>query len=87
MFHKPFGAPSEYKAIFLAIDFKDIYLFIAIILVLVVFVHFVYGYIRSSAQVRKAFDDKVLHPIKNIKNMLASDESFDAPKAHNNIDE
>lgn len=87
MFHKPFGAPSEYKAIFLAIDFKDIYLFMAVILVIVVFAHFVYGYMRSSAQVRKAFDDKVLHPIKNIKNMLASDESFDAPKAHNNIDE
>ena len=73
MFHKPFGAPSEYKAIFLAIDFKDIYLFMAVILVIVVFAHFVYGYMRSSAQERKTFDDKVLHPIKNIKNMLASD--------------
>ena len=73
MFHKPFGAPSEYKAIFLAIDFKDIYLFMAVILVIVVFAHFVYGYMRSSAQERKTFDDKVIHPIKNIKNMLASD--------------
>ena len=87
MFHKPFGAPSEYKAIFLAIDFKDIYLFLAIILVLVVFAHFVYGYIRSSAQERKIFDDKVLHPIKNIKNMLKSEVCFEDLKGDEDFDE
>lgn len=58
----------------LTLDLKDIYVYIAILLLVVRLVLFIITYLKSDPQERKGFKQKEKHPLQNIKNMMAAEK-------------
>lgn len=54
----------------LTVDFKDIYIFITIILLILRYLLGIYTLLKSTSEERKIYDFRAKHPIKNIKEMI-----------------
>lgn len=54
----------------LTVDFKDIYIFITIILLILRYLLGIYTLLKSTSEERKIYDFRAKHPIKNVKEMI-----------------
>ena len=54
----------------LTVDFKDIYVFITIILLILRYLLGIYILLKSTSEERKIYEFRAKHPIKNIKEMI-----------------